>query len=61
VFHSPHFRRKTKEEKRKQQRGVLVHDYNPITQQLRQESYEFDASLGYMIDPVSKKQKQKRK
>jgi hypothetical protein len=40
---------------------VLVHDYNPITQQLRQESYEFDASLGYMIDPVSKKQKQKRK
>jgi hypothetical protein len=40
---------------------VIVHAWNPSSWGLKQEDYEFQASLGYIAMPYFKKLKKKRK
>jgi hypothetical protein len=38
--------------------GVVLHAYNPCTQEVRQEQSEYEDSLGYTARPLSKKSKE---
>jgi hypothetical protein len=39
------------------EKGVMVHTHNPSTRGIRQENYDFKASLGYIERPCLKKRK----
>jgi hypothetical protein len=45
--------------KKQLQSGVVVHSCNPALRKLRQEEYEFKASLGYLVGPHLKERKKK--